>query len=535
MALTKLTEDFELNVDTGYKKKTFLNESDNIVIYEDTEYKARAIYEFNVWELDKLNGNGRKYTTALAEKVVKEQRPILGYTNHNAKVDVRNQYAVLRNWRISEGWLKCDAYLIGKFGGEMLETLEAGGPVGVSTTGNGEVKEQEVVTETYLLESLDWVDRPSNRAYHTGENRKESQEDSSTQKVTESANSEKDIEVPGIEKATIKNFTKNMAGWIQDALEITSLEEKEKSLTDLKDLFYYKTDKSLKFGESLYTQIDNELNKIQEQKDIIFQEGKRAKELKDDKSTLVAELTEKETIIKNLTDKIEDLTEKNKELDKTVVDLSEAVTNLGKENNENVPKNIYDSVLENSIQTEKELSTLIEKYNNLVSVYSRLKETHFDLVNTIETTKKNAELEEKLTKEKAEKEEQARKDLEEQAVVNISKTLELEEKKVAEELIKQKAEKKAIEESMSLAPSLIRKNQVKEFYESKLSFMPGLTKYKEEFDKCETLEKAQHTYQRLQVEHGLSLYEGSKNVFNKANLDNPKTMIDDKKVSRHAF
>ena len=532
MALTKLTENLELIVDKGYKRKNFLNESDNIVIYEDTEYKARAIYEFNVWELDKLNGNGRKYSTALAKKVVTENRPILGYTNHNEKVDVTRQYAVLRNWRISEGWLRCDAYLIGQYGGEMLETLEAGGPVGVSTTGNGEVREKEVVVDTYLLESLDWVDRPSNRTYHTGENKKESKEDISTEKVKECETlNEKSS---GIDKATMKNFNKNMEGWIKDALSIKIIEDKEKTLTELKEYFYYNTDKTLKFGGELLNQINNELEQIKKQKDNIFQEGKRADELKQAKTTLITELTEKELIIKSLQTELSDIKEKNTELEKVTKDLSDAVEDLGKENNESIPKNIYETVLNNSLKNEKELNTLIENYNLLVSTYTSLKETHFDLVNDIETTKKNNELKVKLEKEKNDRAEQARKDLEEKAIEDISKTLIENEKKLAKDILDKRANEKAIKESATLAPDLIRKKQVTEFYKSKLTFMPGLSKYKEEFDECETIEKAQYTYQRLQAEHGVSLYERKTSIFNSKSLD--KTTKDSvKQVSRFSF
>jgi hypothetical protein len=149
--------------------------SENTITKKGKKYKCRAAFEFPVWRLDKKNLNERTYSTALAEKVVKEDLVTAGLTNHpkeGAEGNVNDIFAVERNPHIREGILFVDAYLVGSKGEHAKEIIEAGGDIGLSSSAFGDLDEAgNVLIEGFKIERYaDWVDNPSYEVFATQQN-----------------------------------------------------------------------------------------------------------------------------------------------------------------------------------------------------------------------------------------------------------------------------------------------------------------------------------------------------------------------------
>ena len=132
-------------------------------------YKALAVYTFPISRPDEENLNGRIYTSKLWEKVIKEKQAdgCFGLMDHpEDDGSTKNCWCVWRNLRFSDDrkLILADAYLFGFWGKQVLEALEAGGSIGLSTSGFGEFEDDNKTLnpKTYLLERVaDHVLNPS--------------------------------------------------------------------------------------------------------------------------------------------------------------------------------------------------------------------------------------------------------------------------------------------------------------------------------------------------------------------------------------
>lgn len=165
-----------------YTKSNFLNESDQTVFIEKTgepkkEYRAKAIYTFPISRPGKENLNGRIYNEKLWKNSVKRlaDSSTFGLMDHpQEEGSTKDIWCVWRNLRFSEAkdTVVADAYLIGKWGEMVKEILEAGGKVGLSTSGYGEFLEDHktIDPESYELERVaDFVFNPSYEVYGSQE------------------------------------------------------------------------------------------------------------------------------------------------------------------------------------------------------------------------------------------------------------------------------------------------------------------------------------------------------------------------------
>jgi hypothetical protein len=184
-----------------YTKSNFLNESDQTVFIEKTgepkkEYKAKAIYTFPISRPGKENLNGRVYNEKLWKNSVKRlaDSSTFGLMDHpQEEGSTKDIWCVWRNLRFSEAkdTVVADAYLIGKWGEMVKEILEAGGKVGLSTSGYGEFLEDHktIDPDSYELERVaDFVFNPSYEVYGSQENiisQEESTEKDGTMKINE--------------------------------------------------------------------------------------------------------------------------------------------------------------------------------------------------------------------------------------------------------------------------------------------------------------------------------------------------------------
>ncbi len=166
-----------------YSKSSFLNESEQTVFVEKkgqpkVEYKAKAIYTFPISKPGKENLNGRIYSEKLWKNTEKRMKnsSTFGLMDHpEHEGSTKDIWCVWRNLRISEdrSSVVADAYLIGKWGEMVKEILDAGGKVGLSTSGFGEILEDKktIDPDTYELERVaDFVFNPSYEVYGSQEN-----------------------------------------------------------------------------------------------------------------------------------------------------------------------------------------------------------------------------------------------------------------------------------------------------------------------------------------------------------------------------
>lgn len=172
--LKRIIENYKVSANDFHKQ--VFNESVLSKTIESTDgksYKAKAVYTFPISRPDKENLNGRIYTSKLWEKVIREKQAdgCFGLMDHpEDDGSTKNAWCVWRDLRFSEDkqLVVADAYLFGFWGQQVLEALEAGGSVGLSTSGFGEFKEDDKTLneETYSLERVaDFVLNPSYEVY----------------------------------------------------------------------------------------------------------------------------------------------------------------------------------------------------------------------------------------------------------------------------------------------------------------------------------------------------------------------------------
>jgi len=131
-----------------------------------------------IWNIGKLNLNGRVYTDDLAKRLVSENRATLAYDSHRHEWGEAYlaAVAVTRNPRIEDGQLWVDIFFVDKAYSDKLSAIQkAGVSIGVSSVGYGETDNDGVVNAgTYeLVRYLDFVTDPANETYAEPENETE--------------------------------------------------------------------------------------------------------------------------------------------------------------------------------------------------------------------------------------------------------------------------------------------------------------------------------------------------------------------------
>ena len=165
--LKRIVESYKLQACDFRKRENVLSKT--VESTDGKSYNAKAVYTFPISRPDKENLNGRIYTRKLWEKVIKEKQAegCFGLMDHpEDDGSTKNAWCVWRDLRFNEdkSLVIADAYLFGFWGQQVLEALEAGGSVGLSTSGFGEFKDDDKTLneETYSLERVaDFVLNPS--------------------------------------------------------------------------------------------------------------------------------------------------------------------------------------------------------------------------------------------------------------------------------------------------------------------------------------------------------------------------------------
>lgn len=169
-------------VHSSHYSQLSMNLSEASQKVEGTDYKALAVYRFRFTRPDEENVNGRIYSTALWTRIIKDfvsGRTTHGLMDHPAQGagSPKDIWCVWRNMNFSDNGktVSADCYILdNEWGRTALGVLEAGGEIGLSTSGYGEFLRdgKTVDPETYDLERVaDFVEDPSYRIFGQMEDR----------------------------------------------------------------------------------------------------------------------------------------------------------------------------------------------------------------------------------------------------------------------------------------------------------------------------------------------------------------------------
>ena len=172
--MRKLIESF------SYAKKDIkeLPLTENVFIEKDTgiKHETKKKYRVDVSRFTE-NLNNRIYSKSLWENVVKNQKHIwegsFALADHPAdEGSFKDVMGVWSNLHVNEETetVRADITFVGKDGAKAVEILEAGGKIGFSSSGFGDLKEdgKTVDESTYQIERIaDCVLNPSQQVYGT--------------------------------------------------------------------------------------------------------------------------------------------------------------------------------------------------------------------------------------------------------------------------------------------------------------------------------------------------------------------------------
>ena len=179
MQIIEKREDGKLILIENYRvrgehiKQHAMQESLQEFIIEGNKFKCLAAFRFPISRPDEKNLNDRYYNTPLWENVIKMKmgEGSYGLMDHpEGDGSTKDRFCVWHNVHISEDkkLTLADCYLFGRWGQDVLDGLEAGGEVGLSTVGFGEFKEDGCTIDeaTYELDRVaDFVLHPSYEVY----------------------------------------------------------------------------------------------------------------------------------------------------------------------------------------------------------------------------------------------------------------------------------------------------------------------------------------------------------------------------------
>lgn len=164
-----------------------------------------------IWQLDKLNLNGRVYSTKLAQRIVAEGLATGACDGHDPDYhrDFGNYKAVVKNPVIEDGKLYVDIYFVDEvYQAHIAKLSEAGLAIGVSSVGYGETDVDGVVNaDTYrLVRYLDFVSNPAGEVYAKPAKENEANDESKTE--SEESTDEAEDAAAAARKAKVERYRK---------------------------------------------------------------------------------------------------------------------------------------------------------------------------------------------------------------------------------------------------------------------------------------------------------------------------------------
>ena len=516
MSKQRLIENF--NITSGaYKKSNTLNESnETITVSEATSttpsvYKALAVYTFPISRPDKRNLNNRIYSSALWENVIKSGKAegTYGLMDHpKEEGSTKDIWCVWRNLRFSEDkkLILCDAYLFGMWGKQVLEALEAGGQIGLSSSGWGEFLGDNTTLDpnSYEIERVaDFVFNPSYEVYGVQDDlvtqtesviseEKEDKKESALNKQEETVMNK--IDTSSLEGKALEFNVRSMLK------ENSKIEDVVRRIEENTNLALYIPEGTLK--EEVSNAISNDRSLILEG----YRNYESLKKTEEEKEAKIAELTES---VANLEKQLEEVKESaSKDKSSLEEEFENACT-------------LLDSMKEYTEKQDELLRVANAEKNSLVSV-SDYKEA---LVYAEEKEEENAELKKEINALRRKLKESASKKKEEEPEVDTKDAPEDDKKEEPEvtetpkddETPEEKDTNK--EESYSFYKGV--NPDVRNYYEDLEYRNPRMVKIKEEILSKRTLLEAQKTYFKLRSlveDNGDSykLYNSGKKVYSES-------------------
>lgn len=488
----RIRESFTLT-DKDYKKLP-LTESTQMIESEGKKYKSVGAFEFRVWHLNQVNRNGRIYSDKLAEHVIKLNPVCVAYMDHpsdNSDGSVKDIYSVQRHPHIREGWLCCDVYLTGRHGRDILEILEAGGPVQISSSVCGSLDDYGVVqlNEDFMFERFgDAVTNCSNGYMNTLETSSisESTQQPSSKNLTILNN---DAINDKILVDNILNEEKNMSNTSKKAsyleknfidyvnrkskeIEVLGVEDKINQYTELLECF---NDDEVK-NFSVTTLKESVVKKLDEAKiefKTLADKGKETDSLKETKKQLKEKLEKLEKDYQKLQanfTKVCSIAEESKVFYgkyKSLLEIEKATAN-GK-----VDAKDFLNVLAYS----KELEEKVKEFNtNLKAIKEEKKLIEKKLNDKIKEDKIKSEKIKKIIADKKMKE------------AEVKKQAEIKKQKEAKEI--EDLKKKLLAEKKANELNIRNNDEVNEYYLEMVRIYPFIKNYREKFLACKTLNEA---------------------------------------------
>ena len=416
----------------------------------------RKIYRVPVGRWDNLNGNRRRYTRKLWENVMNNQQSawkgLCGLADHpsadNDPGSIKNSSIVWLGMELDDA--EKIVYGIGTFVGILghmfQEIIDAGGRVGFSSSGFGEIMAdgQTVNPDTYQIERLaDVVLNPSQEVY--GEisdeqkglgnieyNKQTAVQESASDNLKESVIMENNTRTSILSKVEEKAFRNYVKAFIEDSNSIKSPNEQLKELKSINEMFEEGVAPDLK------AQLEERIAAKQAELEALIDEAVTMKEelgmdsleeITEGTKRVIEEGAELAKQVDNYKSIVEGMTEKNKELSTKVTELEESnnaniakIDSLTKENtslNETI-KNLSikitvqeaealekdgklteasnadaAKIAELTAQLEESKKTIAEDISNKVKVEEAL---HVNELKLADKEKENKELQEALAK-----------------------------------------------------------------------------------------------------------------------------------------
>lgn len=173
--MIKLVENFSISKDV----LTELPLTESVLTEKETGkvHETKKKYRVDVSRYDFVNLNGRDYPKELWERVIKDQKSIwegsFALADHPVEEgSFKDIVGVWSNMHLDEGrkTVRADITFVGNYGKMATEILEAGGKIGFSSSGFGDLKEdgKTVDPTSYQIERIaDCVLNPSQQVFGT--------------------------------------------------------------------------------------------------------------------------------------------------------------------------------------------------------------------------------------------------------------------------------------------------------------------------------------------------------------------------------
>lgn len=540
MSRQKFVENINLTSDTYFEQKKVEESTKSITVNEATgsnTYQALAVYTFPISRPDQRNLNNRIYSSELWENVIRSGKAegTFGLMDHpESEGSVKDIWCVWRNLRFSQDrkLILCDAYLFGKWGRQVLEALQAGGKVGLSSSGWGDFLPDNTTLdpETYEIERpADFVLNPSYEVFGVQDDlietiKKESTlENSPKDHIKENKIMEEKIlekTSPSLEE---RNFTLNIRNMFKEARKISNIEERINECKALLSYFGRDTESNLykEIEESIAKDNNEILMGFVESSSLRQENSKLSEDIKSLNEQIEAVKKEKEALEKEKASLQEQLDNACTLLDsmKEFSEKQDEMLQLAKaEKNSMVPPSEYKEALVFAEEKEEEAKNLKRQVVELRKKLEALQEAE----NDDEEDEEDAEDEEPEEKDEKKSRKTASKKSEDEDEDDDEEDEtdddEEDDDDVEDKEPEEKEEKKKGKKESRINP------EVREYYEDLEYRNPKVVKIKEEILSRRTLLEAQKTYLKLRAlveDTDYRVYRSGKKTYVESTKKNP--------------